>query len=304
MKVLVLLNETAGTLAGMDSAEARRRIAGGFRAAGVGVEVRAVDPARLGPEAGAAARADSGFDAVIAGGGDGTLNAVAAALAGTGRPFGVLPLGTHNHFAKDMNVPLELDAAVAALAHGNTRDVDVGEVNGRLFLNFSGVGLHPRVVRHREAQRAARGRNKFVALAVALVRVLRRPPVMRVRIDGGGRGVRRLTPSVIVCNNPHQMQVFGLAHVSYPGRGVLNVYLARSTTWLGLAWLVVRAAFRRLDSAADFESMSFTELAISTRHRTARVSIDGEVAHMAPPLRYRVRRGGLRVIVPADSRGP
>ena len=303
MRFLVLLNEAAGTLAASrEEEDVRGRIAGGFRAAGAEADVRAADPQQLAQLARDAAAGGSGYDAVIGGGGDGTLNTIAAALAGTGRAFGVLPLGTHNHFAKDMNVPLDLDAAVAALARGSARgavrDVDVAEVNGRVFLNFSGIGLHPLVVRHRDAQRAARGRHKFVALFLALLRVLRRPPVMRVRIDGGGRSVRRITPSVVVCNNLHQMQVIGVATVSHPDRSMLNVYLARSTRWLGLAWLIVRALFRRLDTARNFEALSLSELAVSTRRRVERVSVDGEVMDMPTPLRYRVRRGGLKVIVP------
>jgi diacylglycerol kinase family enzyme len=306
MRFLVLLNESAGTLANAKVDDAPRRIADGFRAAGVDADVRSLDPATLAEVAGSAARPDSGFDAVVGGGGDGTLNTIANALAGTAKPFGVLPLGTHNHFAKDMNVPLDLGAAVAALARaaasGAVRDVDVGEVNGRIFLNFSGIGLHPLVVRHRDAQRAARGRHKFVALFVALFRVLRRLPVMRVRIDGGGRSIRRFTPSVVVCNNPHQMQVIGVETVSHPDRGMLNVYLARSTGWVGLAWLIVRGLFRRLNTARNFEAIALRELAVSTRRRVQRVSVDGEVVDMKTPLRYRVRRGGLKVIVPqADA---
>ena len=301
----MLLNESAGTLAAGQAGDVAGRIRDGFAAHGVDADVRAVAPDLLEQASREAAAPGSGFDAVIAGGGDGTLNTIAAGVAGSGKAFGVLPLGTHNHFAKDMNVPLDLDRAVAALARavarGAAREVDVGEVNGRLFLNFSGVGLHPLVVRHREAQRAARGRNKFVAHFFALLRVLRRPSIMRVRIDGGGRSVRRMTPSVIVCNNPHQMQVFGLENVSYPDRGVLNVYLAKSTTWAGLAWLFVRGLFRTLNSARNFEALAFRELAISTRRRTARVSIDGEVTNMQTPLRYRIRRGGLRVVIPAET---
>jgi len=306
MRFLVLLNESAGTLANAKVGDAPRRIAEGFRAAGVDADVRCVDPAILAEVAGGAATPDSGFDAVIGGGGDGTLNTIANALAGTAKPFGVLPLGTHNHFAKDMNVPLDLGDAVAALARAASRgamsDIDVGEVNGRVFLNFSGIGLHPLVVRHRDAQRAARGRNKFVALFVALFRVLRRLPVMRVRIDGGGTSVRRITPSVVVCNNPHQMQVIGVETVSHPDRSMLNVYLARSTRWFGLAWLIVRALFRRLNTARNFEAIALRELAVSTRRRVERVSVDGEVVDMKTPLRYRVRRGGLKVIAPqADA---
>ena len=299
MRVLVLLNQAAGTLAASQSGDEPARIRAGFEAAGVDCEVRSVPGAELDP---AARRAGAeGFDTVIAGGGDGTLNTIANALAGGPVAFGVLPLGTHNHFAKELNVPLELDPAVAALARGVTRDLDVGEVNGRIFLNFSGLGLHPMVVKHRDAQREALGRRKFVAMFFALLSVLRRLPVLRARIWFGDTMVRRITPSVIVCNNAHQMEVFGLAGISYPDRGMLNVYLARATKWYGVVWLIIRAAFRTLDTARNFEAMVLPEFTVETKSRHARVSIDGEVTDLRTPLVYRVRRGGLRVIVPAPS---
>jgi diacylglycerol kinase family enzyme len=329
MRVLVLLNESAGTLAASQSNDEARRVRDGFAAQGVEADVilvasgeleaatrkavlRATARAVASPAGGGPAdlsdETENGerFDAIIAGGGDGTLNYIASEVAGTGTTFGVLPLGTHNHFAKDLGVPLDLDLAVAALARGVARgvprDIDVGEVNGKLFLNFSGVGLHPLVVRHREAQRAALGRSKFFALFVALWRVLRRPPLLRARLDlPGGQSLRRFTPSVIVCNNPHQMKVFGVENVSYADRGVLNVYVAKSTKWFGLVWLIVRAAFRTLDNAKTFESLVVPELTLHTRRPSARVSIDGEVVDMETPLRYRVRRGALRVIVPVQE---
>ena len=301
MKVLVLLNEAAGTLAKSTTADEPERIRHAFAAHGINAEVRTVPGEELESFTRQAAT-DPAVLAVVAGGGDGTLNTIASALAGTGKPYGVLPLGTHNHFAKDMNVPLDLDAAVAALARGvaagASRDIDVGEVNGRLFLNFSGIGLHPLVVKHRDTQRAVLGRNKFVAMFVALLRVLRRLPVLRVRIEADALDVRRITPSVIVCNNPHQMRVFGVENVSYPDRSTLNVYVARSTNWLGLIWLIVRAAFRTLDSASKFEAFALEEVTIHTRRPSARVSTDGEVTDMPTPLRYRVRRAGLKVVTP------
>ena len=299
MRVLVLLNEAAGTLAASQSGDEPQRIRAGFEAAGVEVDVRSVPGAELDP---AARRAgDEGFDVVVAGGGDGTLNTIANALAGGPVAFGVLPLGTHNHFAKELNVPLDLDAAVAALARGSTTDLDVGEVNGRIFLNFSGLGLHPMVVKHRDAQREALGRKKFVAMFFALLSVLRRLPVMRVKLFFGDAVVRRLTPSVIVCNNAHQMEVFGLANISYPDRARLNVYLARATKWYGVVWLIIRAAFRSLETARNFEAMVLPDFVIETRKRHARVSVDGEVTDMQTPLRYRVRRGGLKTLVPAPA---
>jgi diacylglycerol kinase family enzyme len=216
----------------------------------------------------------------------------------------VLPLGTHNHFAKELNVPLDLDRAVAALAKGSVTDLDVGEVNGRIFLNFSGLGLHPMLVKHRDAQRDVLGRKKFLAMFVALFSVLRRLPVLRVKLWFGDTMIRRLTPSVIVCNNAHQMKVFGVENVSYNDRGVLNVYLARATKWWGVVWLIVRAAVRALDSARKFESLVLPEFTIETRSHNARVSIDGEVTDLRTPLHYRVRRGGLKVIAPAAAAAP
>jgi diacylglycerol kinase family enzyme len=300
-KALVLLNESAGTLAASREGDEPARIRAGFAAHGVDALVRSVSPDDLERVSREAAE-DATVAAVVVGGGDGTLNTIAAALAGTGKPFGVLPLGTHNHFAKDMAVPLDLDAAVAALARGvargRYRDVDVGEVNGRPFLNFSGIGLHPLVVKHRDVQRAVLGRRKFVALFVALLRVLRRPPVLRARLETPAFAVTRITPSVIVCNNPHQMRVFGVDNVSHADRSILNVYVARSTNWAGLVWLIVRAAFRTLDSARKFEAFTLADVTIHTRRRSARVSIDGEVTDLPTPLAYRVRRGGLRVVEP------
>jgi diacylglycerol kinase family enzyme len=301
MRVLVILNQAAGTLAASSADDEPRRIRDGFAAAGIDADVRDV----AGPDLESVARgaAAEGFDAVVAGGGDGTLNTIANALAGGPVAFGVLPLGTHNHFAKELGLPLDLDAAVAALARGTTEQLDVAEVNGRVFLNFSSLGLHPMMVKHRDAQRQVLGRRKFVAMFVALVSVLRRLPLRRVRLSFDGQVIRRITPSVIVGNNVHQMKVFGVENVSHPGRDVLNVYLARATKWYGVLWLFVRAALRLLRTAKTFEAIVVPEVTIETYSRHARVSSDGEVTDMPTPLHYRVRRGGLKVIRPANVEG-
>jgi diacylglycerol kinase family enzyme len=297
MRFLVILNQAAGTLAASSAGDEPARIERGFKEAGIDVIVRKVE----GPDLADVAKAanSDGFNAVIAGGGDGTLNTIANALAGGPVAFGVLPLGTYNHFAKELNIPLDLDPAVAALARGRMIDLDVGEVNGQIFLNFSGLGIHPRMVKHRDAQREVLGRKKVIAMFVAIFSVLRRLPLLRVNLTSEALSLRRLTPSVIVCNNIHQMKVFGVENLSHPGRDALNVYLARSRRWWGVVWLMIRAAFRRLENAKDFESLVLTDLRIATRNRHVRVSIDGEVTDMPTPLHYRVRRGGLKVIIPA-----
>jgi diacylglycerol kinase family enzyme len=296
MKLLVLLNSSAGTLANSATKDEPERIRRAFEAAGQQVEVRDVEGSKLEEETRAALTSD--FDAIIAGGGDGTLNTIANVVAGSGKGYGVLPLGTHNHFAKDLGLPLELEPAIAALAAGEMTDLPVAEVNGRIFLNFSALGFHPELVRHRDAQRKSLGRAKWQAMIVAFFHVFTRFPIIRVRLVTHDTTMRRITPSVIVCNNPHQMKVFGVENASVPERGLLNIYLARRTSRLSMVWLFIRAMFRTLDTAKTFEAMALREVTIDTAHRHARVSIDGEVTDMRPPLKYKVRETGLRVIVP------
>ena len=296
MKLLVLLNQSAGTLEKSQAHDEPQRIERAFRDAGVDVEVKSVEGKDVEQAARDALKTD--IDGIVAGGGDGTLNTIANVMAGSGKAYGVLPLGTHNHFAKDLGIPLELEPAVAALSRGEVTELPVAEVNGRIFLNFSALGFHPELVRHREAQRKTLGREKWQAMIVALVRVFTRFPIIVVKLITPEKLVRRITPSVIVCNNPHQMKVFGVESASVPERGLLNVYVARRTRRISMIWLFIRAMFKSLDTARNFEALALREVTIDTTHRHARVSIDGEVTDMRPPLRYRVRETGLRVIVP------
>jgi diacylglycerol kinase family enzyme len=300
MKALVLLNEGAGTLAGMDAAAARELIGRGFHDAGADAQVRFVDPSKLRDVAREAAQA-SGIDAIIAGGGDGTLNTVAGAVIDSHKAFGVLPLGTHNHFAKDLKVPLDLKEAIVALARGTVTELPVAEVNGHLFLNFSGIGLHPEVVLEREAQRQRKGLGKWPAMMVALVRKLHQPPVHRVTLSARGHTIAARTPSVIVCNNPHQMEVFGVADASVPERGLLNVYVTTRSKRRTLVWQMTKAAAGAIDERTrHFESFALPEVRIDARKKQLAVSIDGEVVFLRTPLHYRVHPRPLKVIAPAQ----
>ena len=143
-----------------------------------------------------------GAEAVVAGGGDGTINAVASVLAGSGVAFGVLPLGTLNHFAKDLGIPLALDEAVRNVAEGKPMQVDVGQVNERIFLNNSSLGLYPDIVRDREKQQRRLGRGKWPAAAWATIAALRRYPFLSVRLTIDGAQHARSTPFVFIGSEP------------------------------------------------------------------------------------------------------
>lgn len=301
VKLLVLLNQTAGTLAKSQSHDEPQRIRDGFAARGHHIDVRDLPGDQIEAQARQAVT-DGEFDVIIAGGGDGTLNTIANVVIGSDKAYGVLPLGTHNHFAKDLDIPLELEPAIEALSRGHVVELPVAEVNGRVFLNFSGIGFHPNLVKHRDAQRKSLGRSKWAAMFIAFFRVFTRFPVLRVRLQTDDRTLMRNTPSVIVCNNPHQMKVFGVERASVPARGLLNVYVARRTSRLSMLWLIIRAMFNSLDQAKDFEAMALSDVTLDTARRSARVSIDGEVTDMRPPLRYRISPRPLRVLVPAIDR--
>ncbi|MDC8760042.1 diacylglycerol/lipid kinase family protein [Janthinobacterium fluminis] len=236
---------------------------------------------------------------VVAGGGDGTVNAVAAALVDSGIPFGVLPLGTLNHFAKDLRIPLALDEAIANLARGVPVKVDVGEVNGRVFLNNSSLGLYPDIVRDREKQQRRLGRGKWLAFGWAAMTALRRYPFLDVRLQLNGGQRARSTPFVFIGNNEYLMQGLNIGERARLDCGLLSLYVAQRPGRLGLLRMALHALFGRLAQLQDFDVLATRELAIHTHHKRLRVATDGEVTVMATPLHYRIRVAALRVLVPA-----
>ncbi|CAN7386068.1 diacylglycerol/lipid kinase family protein [Duganella sp. LjRoot269] len=239
-----------------------------------------------------------GAPLVVAGGGDGTINAVASVLVGSRTRLGVLPLGTLNHFAKDLKIPLDLDGAVANAVLGRACQIDVGEVNGRIFLNNSSLGMYPDIVRDREQQQKKLGRGKWLAFGHALFAALRRFPFMSVRLKINGEAHLRRTPFVFIGNNEY-LQGLTMGARERLDSGKLCLYVAQNPTRLGLLRYALHALFGKLAEARDFDVLSASELVIETRHHRLRVATDGEVTHMQPPLCYRSRASALSVIVPA-----
>jgi YegS/Rv2252/BmrU family lipid kinase len=240
-----------------------------------------------------------GVEIVVAGGGDGTINAVASVMAGSGVAFGVLPLGTLNHFAKDLGIPLELDEAVRNVAEGKRVQVDVGRVNDKIFLNNSSLGLYPDIVRDREKQQRRLGRGKWPAAAWATIAALRRFPFLSVRLTIDGVQRARRTPFVFIGNNEYIMQGLAIGARAHLDRGQLSLYMAQRPGRLGLLRFAFRALCGRLAQERDFDVLLSDKLDIETRHRLLRVATDGEVTIMTTPLRYRILPAALTVIVPS-----
>lgn len=242
-------------------------------------------------------------DVIVAGGGDGTINSVAAQLLKTKKTLGVLPLGTMNHFAKDLHIPLELEAAVETIIKGNVANVDLGEVNDQIFVNNSSLGLYPSIVREREKQQRL-GWGKWPAYMWAAIAVLRRYPFLNIRLDVDGKAFSSRTPFVFIGNNEYEMETLNIGGRACLDAGELSLYVTNRTGRLGLVRLALRALFGGLHQEKDFLAMCTKEIWIETRHKRIRVALDGEVTIMEPPLHYRVLPGKLRVLAPLNGQAP
>ena len=203
--VKVIINAHSGV---SDKDEARQTLTKIFEAAGVDSDISLAnggdEVAQLGEQA-----ASEDWTVIVAGGGDGTINTVASHVIGAGKILGVLPLGTLNHFARDLKIPADLELAAQAIISGRTIKVDVGEVNGRIFLNNSSLGLYPTIVREREKKQRL-GAGKWPAFVWAAVAALRRYPFLDVRLTADGKEFRRRTPFVFIGNNEYLMERFNI----------------------------------------------------------------------------------------------
>jgi diacylglycerol kinase family enzyme len=235
-----------------------------------------------------------GCDLLVAGGGDGTINTAASVLMGHDIPLGVLPLGTLNHFAKDLSIPLELDDAAQVALQGTECRVDVGEVNGRVFLNNSSIGVYPAIVRMRERYQAT-GLGKWVAALWSSLVVLRRNPFMAVRITVDEVAAVRRTPFVFIGNNEYRMAGLHAGSRDTLVGKHLAVYVLNAERRIGLLQLGWQVLVKGVDQVKELDLLTVDETTIETRRPWLSVALDGEVVPMRSPLEYRIRPGALRV---------
>lgn len=296
LPIKIIINAASGA---SDKEDERRMLADIFKTSNIDAQI---ELARSGSDIVEMARkaAQSDFEIVVAGGGDGTVSAVASELIGTEKTLGVLPLGTLNHFAKDLNIPLELEAAARVIIEGRSVRVDVGEVNGRIFINNSSLGLYPDVVRRRE-QRQKLGYGKWNSLLRSAFKVLRRYPFVNIRLNADGKEMTTRTPFVFIGNNVYEMDSFNIGGRSCMDAGNLSLYMTPRVGRFGLLQLALRSLFGKLSQSKDFVSLCTDEILIETKHKQMRVAMDGEVLMMETPLRYQLRPGALRVIVPNET---
>lgn len=300
MRFIVILNEKAGTAANasVDTSPASLRTL--FAEAGAEAEVQAVAPDQISARLHDAVAAKP--DAVIIGGGDGTVRSAAAILAGTGVPLGVLPLGTLNHFAKDLQMPVDVKAAIAALAGGRTREVDLGEVNGEVFINNCSLGSYAEAVRRRDALRAKHGHGKWRAMLRGSFQSFRRLRHLDLQLANGAGKMRRLrTPLIVIANNRYSGHVLDKSMRGRLDAGQLWLYTAQVHRHLAALRLAWQSLVRRLDSADDLTAEAATGIVIEHRHTALPIAVDGELLELKSPLRFHIRPRSLVVLAPREE---
>lgn len=246
---------------------------------------------------------DDGFDVVVAAGGDGTQSAVAGVLADKDVIMGVLPAGTFNYFARDLGVGEELEHALETIRDARVETVDIGDVEGLVFLNNVSLGVYPHILKTRESIYKRWGRSRIAAYWSVLVamRRLNRPMSLTARVDGEEK--HYTTALVFVARSAYQLESFGLEGADAIRDGQFAVLIAKALKPLPLMRSAVRLAMGFSAQDNDFDLIQTDELTIDTpKKRRQLVAHDGEKTRMASPLHLKVRHEALKVLLPADGR--
>lgn len=249
-------------------------------------------------------RASRAKGAVVAAGGDGTINAVAQAVLGSGCAFGVLPQGTFNYFSRTHGIPTGTEAATRALLSAHVAPAQVGLVNDRVFLVNASIGLYPRLLENREQHKRKLGRSRLVALGSAFVTLLSSHRPLHLDINRDGRSGHVRTQTLFIANNALQLEQVGAAHTEVDGR---LVSIALDPVGSGT---MLRLLFHRwtgtLHAADEVDSTDFVELTAKphrARGRSGKVKVatDGEICWMTYPLTFRVSPEPLALMMPSPE---
>lgn len=239
---------------------------------------------------------------IVAGGGDGTITALAASVAGTPKSIAILPLGTVNALAKDLNIPLDIPQAVASLAHGQVQLIDVGEVNGRVFLHKVVVGVIPAVAAGREHIRGRRELSTKLAFLRYFARRLERSRRIAVVIktsDGQSRIER--VQAMAVASNSYDEGVGRFFARSSLDQGKLTLYTLRHLTLRDVLRLTVEMLLGKWQNDEALSIEEVESVTIDTRKPLLKVMFDGEVETLHTPLEFSIRKQALSVVVQGEE---
>jgi diacylglycerol kinase family enzyme len=240
---------------------------------------------------------------IVVAGGDGTINAVASACVKANRPLGIVPAGTFNYVARNLEVPTEVSQAVSVIVNGRVCHVDIGEINGRIFLNNAGFGLYAQMLERRERDKRRFGRRRVVAFLSGIRCLLSSHPLYAVELVADGQTERRLATTLFFGCNALQLEHFNVAAAECLRHQKLAILSLKLRSRWEITVAACAALIGRLDEVDTTDAFCASTVRVQTWRRALKVVIDGEIVLLRPPLDVMLRPGALQVFAPAVERG-
>lgn len=296
-KVVVILNQGSGR---QDSAERKKTISEKFLSHGIETHFVEFKPGSDLAKVTRRTTKDWPDATIVASGGDGTINGVAAGMLGADNQMGIIPAGTFNYFARSLNIPETVTEAVNVIAQGKIRQTDVSTINDKVFLNNASIGAYAAILQTREGIYQRWGRSRLAAYwsVIKALATLRSPLKLTVTVDG--KSFKHRTPIVFAISNAFQLNQMGLSGVDCIAEGGMVLLVAPDTNRWGLLKHAAALGLGIAKRKTDYEMHCGNDIDLEMPHRSRPVARDGELAKMRGPFKLRIRRKALSLIVPPD----
>jgi diacylglycerol kinase family enzyme len=295
--IQLLINRGSGAAAGEGLAA---KLETACREARLAAEIRMLAGAQIADAV--EAHADRAIIAI--GGGDGSVRSAASTLLrlNSKAALAIIPLGTHNHLARQLAIPLDIPGALEVLARGHRQRIDVGQVNESIFLNNASIGIYPELVQSRDEERRRHSIPKWMANILAARAVMHRLRHHRLRVEANGRAQVIRTPLLFVGNNVYSLEAGHIGQRAAMNQGKLSLFALATNGRLSALWFAARSLFGRANLQEDFAAVEITSDVIVSAHAgSIRVALDGEVERLRSPLRFVSLPVALSVITPPEK---
>jgi diacylglycerol kinase family enzyme len=299
MRMRVIVNSSAGTAISMSREQLAAAIELPLKAAGHEVMFEVVEPEGLQDAIERSVTED--FDALIIGGGDGSVRSAAVKLMGSDKALGVIPLGTMNLLARDLGIPFAIGAAVNALSTASAAQIDMARVNDHYFLCASIMGLVTQYSAERQQLRGKKWHERFPAYVSAIRSLLASRHRMAVAIEDGREVTVLRALSIAICSNDYDETSGMMLKRSQLDGQTLTLYAAKHRSGWGMIGAVAKILAGLSWNDPRLSKLRGNRFTISTRQRKVWLANDGELEEVATPLIYTVLPGALKVLKPAPS---
>ena len=297
MKILTIINKNSG----MNNISGNEFTPGNIESTFKGlnieneiIQIKGDDIARV-----IKSKLNSGIDALIAAGGDGTVSTAASCLieSNSHLPLAVLPAGTLNHFAKDLKLPLNLKESAEVISKGKISKIDAGEVNGKIFINNSSIGFYPKVVKKR-IQSQKLGVSKWTAMGNAILNAFNKLPLLEVIVETDKEKINCKTPFVFIGNNEYNFDILKLGTRDMLDQGFLSLYYPNNSGKYSMFRFAFLALINKLHQPKDFSIVFTKQASLNINKSRIEAALDGELFTFTPPLNYKIIPKCLNVLVP------